>query len=268
MELFYRKYGEGAPIVIVHGLYGASDNWVNIGRHLADTFEVFLIDQRNHGRSPHSESHNYYLMVGDLHEFFEKHNIEKAVLIGHSMGGKTVMQFAHQYPEKVSGLIVLDIAPKSYVQLAKENKSEISHYSILKAMKSIDFYVINNRNDVDRELEKSIKNIKIRQFLLKNIHRDKNNFLSWSLNIDALYQNLDEILNGMDTDFYHSGDAITGFPVLFIRGANSKYIVDRDLERIETIFPYFEIKTIDNAGHWLHTEQPQELISLIINFLK
>jgi len=139
MKLFFRKFGEGAPIIIVHGLYGASDNWVTVGRRLAENFEVFLIDQRNHGRSPHSSEHNYKLMLEDLYEFIETQNIEKAILIGHSMGGKTVMHFANQYPEKVSSLIVLDIAPKSYIEIAKENKSEINHLGILKAMKSIDF---------------------------------------------------------------------------------------------------------------------------------
>ncbi|RLD68682.1 MAG: alpha/beta hydrolase [Bacteroidetes bacterium] len=267
MELFFRKYGEGTPIVIVHGLYGSSDNWVTIGRRLAENFEVFIIDQRNHGRSPHSKLHNYDLMVDDLYNFLEKQDIKKAVLVGHSMGGKTVMQFAYQYSEKVSALIVLDIVPKSYVQIAKKNESEISHYGILKAMKDVNFSIINNRKDVDRELEKVIKNIRIRQFLLKNIHRDKDNSLSWGLNVEALYNGLDEILNGMDTGLYHTGDAITGFPVLFIRGANSKYILDGDIERIETIFPYAELKTIDNAGHWLHAEQPQKLVSLIEDFL-
>ncbi len=267
MELFYRKYGEGAPIVIVHGLYGASDNWVSIGRSLSENFEVFLIDQRNHGRSPHSSEHSYELMVDDLYKFIENQGIDKAILIGHSMGGKTVMHFANQYPEKVSSLIVLDIAPKSYLQLAQENKAEINHFGILKALKSINFSLIKNRNDVALELEKFIKSNRIRQFLLKNVHRNKNNSLNWSLNIDALYNNLDDILNGMDTNFYQSGEAITGFPVLFVRGANSNYITDADFEHIVSIFPYAELKTIANAGHWLHAEQPQELISIIIDFL-
>ena len=267
MKLFYRKFGEGAPIVIVHGLYGASDNWVTVGRRLAENFEVFLIDQRNHGRSPHSNEHNYKLMLDDLHEFLENQNIEKAILIGHSMGGKTVMHFANQYPEKVSNLIVLDIAPKSYIEIAKENKSEINHHDILKAMKSIDFSLIKNRKDIDKELEKLIKSTRIRQFLLKNIHRDKDSSLSWSININSLYNNLNEILNGIETNLNNKNEDITGFPVLFIRGANSNYIADEDIERIETIFPYAELKTIDNAGHWLHAEQPQELVSLIIDFL-
>ncbi len=232
-----------------------------------DYFVVFLIEQRNHGRSPHSESHNYQLMVDDLLEFLEKHNIEKVVLVGHSMGGKTVMHFAYQYPEKLSGLIVLDIAPKSYLQPTREKESEINHSSILKAMKNIDFFTIKNRNDVDQTLKEDIKNQRIRQFLLKNIYRDNDNRFSWRLNVDALYKDLDKILDDMDTDFINNADAISSFQVLFIKGANSKYILDEDLKHIKTIFPYAELKTIYDAGHWLHVEQPKKLVSLIVEFL-
>ena len=265
MELFYRKYGEGAPLIIVHGLYGASDNWVSIGRRLAENFEVFLIDQRNHGRSPHSPEHNYDLMVDDLYEFVEKLNIEKAILLGHSMGGKTVMHFAKRYPERVSALIVLDIAPKSYVQVARQQSGQISHYHILTAMKSIDFSSVKTRKDVDAELSLKIKDIRIRQFLLKNIQRAKDNVLSWRINVDALYNNLDVVMNGeLDAD----NESIVGFSVLFIRGSDSNYIEDEDMNRITKIFPYAELETIENAGHWLHAEQPNKLISLIVNFLE
>lgn len=272
MELFYRKYGEGAPLIIVHGLYGASDNWVGIGRRLAESFEVFLIDQRNHGRSPHSPEHNYDLMVEDLHEFIDAQSIEKAILVGHSMGGKTVMHFAKKYPEKLSALIVLDIAPKSYVQLAKEQFSknnaknrQLSHYHILKAMKAIDFLLVKTRKDVDAELALTIKDLRVRQFLLKNIHRAKDNSLSWSINVASLYNNLDEIMNG---GLEPNSEQITGFPVLFVRGADSNYIKDEDMEQIESIFPYAELETIDKAGHWLHAEQPEKLLSLLVDFLE
>ena len=262
MELFYRKYGEGAPIIIVHGLYGASDNWVSIAKQLAKHYEVFLIDQRNHGRSPHSSEHNYHLMVHDLYEFIEKQEIEKAILIGHSMGGKTVMHFSYKYPEKTDALIVLDIAPKSYVSLSK--KASIHHYLILNTLRNINFNNIKNRKDVDIELAKTIEDERIRMFLLKNIHRDKENHFSWSLNVKALYNHIDEIMNG---ELLPNKEPITGFPVLFIRGANSNYILDEDLEKIREIYPFAELQTIQNAGHWLHAEQANKLIKIITEFL-
>lgn len=262
MKLFYRKYGEGVPLIIVHGLYGASDNWVSIAKVLADNFEVYLIDQRNHGRSPHSREHNYRLMVNDLYEFLEGQNIDKAILIGHSMGGKTVMHFAKEYPEKVEALIVLDIAPKSYIELSK--KASIHHYLILNAMRSIDFSKVTSRKDIEMQLAESINDERIRRFLLKNIHRDQNNSFSWSLNVEALYQNIDEIMNG---ELLPPQEPISGFPVLFIRGADSNYILDKDIEKIHAIFPYAELKTIENAGHWLHAEQPEKLLKIIYAFL-
>lgn len=269
MELFYRKYGEGAPLIIVHGLYGASDNWVSIGRRLAKNFEVFLIDQRNHGRSPHSQEHSYGLMVEDLLEFVENQDIEKAILLGHSMGGKTVMHFAENYPEKVGALIVLDIAPKSYIKLAKEldnmSKGQIGHYAIIKAMKNIDFSLIDTRKGVDNALALTIRDVRLRQFLQKNIHRAKDNSLNWRINVDALYNNLDDIMNGaLNSD----NEPIMGFPVLFVRGSDSNYIGNKDICQIKKIFPYAEIKTIDNTGHWLHAERPDKLIELIVDFLE
>ncbi len=261
MELFYRKYGEGVPLVIVHGLYGASDNWVSIAKVLATDFEVFLIDQRNHGRSPHSVEHNYKLMVQDLYQFLENQGIEKAVLIGHSMGGKTVMHFAKKYPEKVDTLIVLDIAPKSYVSLSK--KASIHHYLILNAMRSIDFSQVKSRKDIDNQLIENIEDERIRMFLLKNIQRDAQNKFSWRLNVEALYNHIDEIMNGE----LSAEEPITGFPVLFVRGADSNYILDKDFEKIKELFPYAELKTIKNAGHWLHAEQPEELLRIIKEFL-
>ncbi len=249
-------------MIIVHGLYGASDNWVSIAKVLSAGFEVFLIDQRNHGQSPHSKEHNYRLMVDDLYEFVENQNLDKAVLMGHSMGGKTVMHFAKEYPERVEALIVLDIAPKSYVELSK--KASIHHYLILNAMRSIDFSKITNRKDVEIRLSEKIDDERIRLFLLKNIYRNKNNKFSWRLNVEALYQNIDEIMNG---ELLPPEEPITGFPVLFIRGADSNYILDEDIEKIHEIFPYAELKTIENAGHWLHAEQPEKLLKIIHEFL-
>lgn len=267
MELFFRKYGEGPPLVILHGLYGASDNWVSVARNLSDRFEVFALDQRNHGRSMHSVDHSYPAMVDDLIEFLNKQAIEKVSILGHSMGGKTAMYFASKYPERVSRLIVADISPLSYQKKVSENKRSLNHYDILAAMKSIDFSNVKSRNDVDEILAKMIKPQRVRMFLLKNLERSKNNTFAWRINVDVLYQSIDKVLEGLDPNDYSGGFGISGFPVLFIKGADSDYISEDDIVAIETIFPYSELKTIQNAGHWLHAEQADEFMNIVKSFI-
>lgn len=261
MDLFFRKYGQGPPLIIIHGLYGSSDNWVSIGRKLAKNFQVFLIDQRNHGKSPHSKDHNYDLLKEDLREFMDKQSIEKAIIIGHSMGGKTAMFFAAAYPERISHLIVVDISPRSY----KTTKSIqlLAHNTIIRAMYNIDFYGVNSRQEIDGILAKSIPETRIRQFLLKNIKRSKNNEYSWSLNIKTIRNELENILDGLD----EGQPEITGFPVLFIKGEKSDYILDDDKETIKKTFPFADFETIPNSGHWLHAEQPKIFIQKIEDFI-
>ena len=266
MELFFRKYGQGPTLIIVHGLYGASDNWVKIGKMLSNHFEVYIIDQRNHGRSPHHAVHNYEEMRNDLYDFMDVHNIKKALLLGHSMGGKTVMFFAHKYPERVNGLIVVDIAPKSYAMVNASFKKTVDHDTILSALLSVDFDLVKTRNDVDNFLSPTISSSRIRQFLMKNLHRNKDKTLKWSLNLNALRSNLEEILDGMNEKEFEKGNSITGFPVLFIRGANSNYILDSDIGLINKIFPYAEIVSIKDSGHWLHAEQPDLLFHSVEDF--
>lgn len=266
MNLFYRKYGQGPTLIIVHGLYGASDNWVKIGKMLGEYFEVYIVDQRNHGRSPHHSEHNYHEMRSDLLEFMDYHSIDKALLLGHSMGGKTVMFFANEHPERVNGLIVVDVAPKSYAISAKSLKKTIDHHTIISAMKSVDFSIAKTRNDVEDSLKAYISSGRIRQFLMKNLQRNKDQSFNWSLNLNALQSNLDEILNGMDEKEFEKGNSIIGFPVLFIKGANSNYILDSDSALINKIFPYAEIITIEDSGHWLHVEKPDLLFESIIDF--
>ncbi|MCB2194813.1 MAG: alpha/beta fold hydrolase [Bacteroidetes bacterium] len=261
MDLFYRKYGEGPPLIILHGLYGSSDNWVSVGRELAENFEVYLIDQRNHGKSPHTIDHNYDLMKEDLHTFMEQHAIEKAIILGHSMGGKTAMFFATDYPEKISHLIVVDISPRSYKTTSSSQLK--MHESIIRAMYNLDFYGIQNRQEIDDILAKSIPQDRIRQFLLKNIHRSKDNEYSWSINIKTIKNELRNIMDGLD----ENQPAITGFPVLFIKGEKSDYIMDKDKEMIENIFPYADFETIPDAGHWLHAEQPELFMKKVTEFI-
>jgi len=267
MKLFYRKFGEGVPIVILHGLYGSSDNWVTIGRALSEEYEVWLVDLRNHGKSPHSPEHNYDVMQSDLKEFIDGNQINKTILIGHSMGGKVVMQFAVNNPERISHLIVLDISPKSYLFSLNIESDTLNHKNIMESMLEVNFGGIKHRNELDDLLSKKIRSNRIRQFILKNVKRKEDKSFGWRLNIQALYNNLEKILDGFSVSGQSFGDEITGFSILFVKGGNSEYITEDDKGRIQDIFPYAEFKTIQNAGHWLHAEQPDDLLKTIKNFI-
>nr|WP_320118335.1 alpha/beta fold hydrolase [uncultured Marinifilum sp.] len=267
MKLNYRKFGEGHPIIIAHGLYGSSDNWVSIAKDLAKNFEVFLIDQRNHGASPHSNSHTYQDLKEDLLEFMNDHRIEKATLLGHSMGGKTVMFFAAEYPERISNLLIADIAPKNYSKISNASIQSIDHKNIVSAMLNFKFDNFKSRSEIDQKLSENIQSERVRQFLLKNLKRDAEKIFSWKLNIKTISKFLPQIMDGMNKNDFTHGKGIRGFPVLFMRGANSNYITDDDTNLIRTIFPYAEITTIPNAGHWLHAEQPKLLVKTIEYFV-
>lgn len=264
MELFFRKEGTGSPLVIVHGLYGSSDNWVNIGKRLAEKHTVYMVDQRNHGRSPFSDSHTFNDMRNDLEEFFEKHNIEKATLLGHSMGGKAAMWFAVDFPEKVEKLVIADIAPKDYL-LLKEDSQFYLHQNILLAMQEIDFTKIKSRNDVDDFMSQKIDDSNIRQFLLKNVAKDKiNHQYKWRVNAGVLYDHLDEIVSGVNKNWLDDRIPITSYPVIFIRGMKSKYILPEDEPMIKEIYPDSKIIDIPDAGHWLHAEQPELFMKAVM----
>ena len=267
MKLNYRKIGEGHPLIIVHGLYGSSDNWLSVAKDLSTNFEVFILDQRNHGKSPHSESHTYNDLKEDLLEFMNDHSIEKASLLGHSMGGKTVMFFAADYPERISNLLVVDIAPKNYSNISDYAPQTIDHDSIVNAMLNFDLAAYKNRTEIDLKLAENIKSKKVRQFLLKNLKRNKQKEFTWKLNIKTISKYLPQIMDGMDKYKFSRGKGITGFPILFIRGANSNYITEDDHTLIRTIFPYAEITNIPNAGHWVHAEQPRLLVKTVEYFV-
>jgi pimeloyl-ACP methyl ester carboxylesterase len=263
MDLYYRKTGSGSPLVIIHGLYGSSDNWMNISKRLAEKHTVYMIDQRNHGRSGFTETHTYNDMRDDLAEFFEKHNIEKATILGHSMGGKTAMWFAADYPEKVEKLVIADIAPKDYLQLKDEGQFYL-HQNILLAMQDIDFSMVKSRNDVDDFLAEKIDDERIRMFLLKNVEKNKNTKqFQWRVNADVLYDYLEEIVNGVNIHWLDDRIPITTYPVIFIRGLLSKYIQDEDIELIKEIYPEARIVDIPDAGHWLHAEQPKKFAEAV-----
>ncbi|MFO7933168.1 MAG: alpha/beta fold hydrolase [Bacteroidales bacterium] len=268
MKLHFRKYGKaGPPLVIVHGLYGSGDNWISVARDLASDFEVFVVDQRNHGKSPHSDEHDYPSMRDDLKEFMDAQEIEEAVLLGHSMGGKTVMFFADAWPGRVQSLISVDIAPKPYHDMALQSNFAANHAKMIDAMMEVDLSKMESREEIDQALRTSIGSGRIRGFLLKNVQRDKKGNFYWQINLKALRDHLDDIFDGLDTDRIIAGGGISGFPALFVSGENSDYIRAEDHDLIRSVFPSADIVTIPGAGHWLHAEQPELLVKNIRYFL-
>ena len=265
MNLFFRKYGKGEPIIIVHGLYGSSDNWVSIAKELATNFEVFVIDQRNHGQSPHSDEFNYNVLANDLYKFMKAHNLNSATLIGHSLGGKTIMQFAKHYTSMVNNLIVIDIAPKSYRYSLSNKFEKLNHKQIIEALLSVNINEIKSRKEIDEKLSLIIKERRLRLFLLKNLKRKKDKSFYWTLNFKEINNNLKLIMEDVSFDVFK--DIEINIPTLFIRGSNSNYILDEDIKKIKNIFTKTELKTINNASHWIHAEQPKELIESIRKFI-
>ncbi len=268
MELFFREEGsKGKNIIIIHGLYGSSDNWLTIGRKLSTENHVYLIDQRNHGASPHADSHSYQDMTDDLNEFFKTHQIDKAVIIGHSMGGKTAMRFAADYPEKVEKLIIADIAPKDYFDI-KDESQYYFHKNILEAYKETQLNEFTSRREVADFLKLKLEGESLVQFLLKNVQRNKETkTFECKINVDILYNWLDEIIRGVDYKWFEDRKPILNYPVLFLKGENSNYISEEDKKSISSIFPEAKIQLITNAGHWLHAEQPQQFIEAITSFI-
>jgi esterase len=268
MKLFYREEGEGFPVVIIHGLYGSSDNWMTVAKKLATGFMVFSLDLRNHGHSPNSDEHSFELMKNDLAEFFDTHQIKKAILMGHSMGGKTAMSFAADYPERIEKLIVVDIAPKDYFLLNDESQYYL-HNNILRAMIEIDLTRIESRKQVENFLLERIDSAQIVQLLLKNLHKQKDTHqFEWRLNVRVIYDNLDEIIKGIDAHWFDDRIPINNYPVLFLKGSNSNYIIPEDYAAIRRIYPEAQIIEIPNAGHWLHAEQPQLFFEAVLKFIQ
>jgi pimeloyl-ACP methyl ester carboxylesterase len=252
MELNYKKLGEGEPIIILHGLFGMLDNWQTLARKLAKNYTVYLIDQRNHGRSPHTDTHTYIDMATDLKAFLDQELLTEVHIMGHSMGGKTAMQFATYFPEMVDHLIVVDIAPKVYPR---------GHDEIFKALHSLRFEEASSRKDVDDQLAEYIDNLGIRQFLLKNIVRDKVSGFRLRMNLPVIFQDYEKILAIPEWKHHFEG------PALFIRGEKSPYVDEADMEEITAVFPAAKLETVKEAGHWVHAEKPEELLQLLRTFL-
>ena len=251
MKLFYRQSGQGSPLIILHGLFGSSDNWYTLAKVFAESFTVYLVDQRNHGQSHQSVEFDYKLLTEDLEEFIQEHAIQKPVIMGHSLGGKAAMNFAIKYPGQLSKLIVVDIVPKAY---------PVHHDAILDGLKAIPLTGLGSRNEADKILSDYVPEPAVRQFLLKNLSRKNEGGFEWKINLEAIDRNIEQM--GVDLIFSGKYDG----PSLFVKGKKSNYYGDDDEALIKTIFPKAEFAALD-TGHWVQAEKPDEFSKLVLNYL-
>jgi esterase len=252
MKLFFQQYGTGQPLIILHGLLGSLDNWHTLSKTFAASFRVLAVDLRNHGRSPHSDNLTYETMAEDVLELMNTQHISSSHLLGHSMGGKVAMTLALAYPTRISKLIVVDIAPRSYRRL---------HDELLDALMSVDLALFQSRHQIDEELARKIPDRAIRQFLMKNLARDESGSFRWKANLATISRNDEELSTEIDAP------AAFPNPTLFVKGERSDYIIESDFPSILRLFPNARIESID-AGHWVHAESPDQFADVVQQFLR
>ena len=253
MMLHYKQMGDGYPLIILHGLFGMSDNWFSLGKKFGETYSTYLVDQRNHGRSPHDRAFNYDVMAADLLDFMDEHFIESAHIIGHSMGGKTAMTFAVKFPHKVGKLVVADIAPRYYPP---------HHQDILAALHAIPVHSLHSRKEAEEVFTERLADVGTAQFLLKNLYALDGGGYDWRFNLADISDQIESVGEALDPMYRFEK------PTLFLRGEKSNYIKDSDLHDIETIFPKSTVVTIPGSGHWIHADQPQLFYDTVSGFLK
>ena len=251
MNLFFRESGQGRPMVILHGLFGSSDNWYSLAKTFSQHYKVYLVDHRNHGQSPHSDEFNYKLLAEDLEDFLISHAVVEPIVIGHSMGGKTAMNLAVKKPGIIAELIVVDIVPKSY---------PVHHDHILDGLNAIHLENLSSRTEADQILSGFVPEVDVRQFLLKNLSRKSEGGFEWKINLKAIDNHIEEMGEGMQ----YSGKFEK--PALFIKGAMSNYYSTGDEELIKSIFPKAKFSTLD-TGHWVQAQKPVEFANTVLNFL-
>lgn len=250
--LHHKIYGAGPPLLVLHGLFGMLDNWQTLARRWAEDFTVVLADLPNHGRSPHDEEITYARMAESVVELMDELFIHDAAVLGHSMGGKVAMQLALTHPDKVSKLIVVDMAPRKYRR---------GHDDIFAALHSLDVANLGSRKEAASQLAEHVAHPSVRAFLLKNLGRAEEGF-AWKMNLPALHRHYDRLVDALAAaePFPH--------PALFLRGANSGYVQDEDMELILQLFPQATLETVEKAGHWVHAERPDEVERLVREFVK
>jgi esterase len=250
MELYYREMGQGQPLVILHGLFGFSDNWQTHAKRLSEYYRVILVDLRNHGHSPWSDEFSYELMAEDLKELFNSLKLSKVILLGHSMGGKVAVNFAQRFPSYLEKLIVVDIGVKAYPQ---------HHDHIIAGMHAIDLERIKVRSEAEAILKQHIDSDGVRQFILKNLYWKEKGQLAWRMNLPVLEAKMAEVLAEVP-------EIEVMLPTLFIRGELSGYIRDEDIAELEERFADSQLVTIAGAGHWVHAEAPEEFLDAVLSF--
>jgi esterase len=257
MQLHALQLGEGKPLIILHGLFGSGDNWLTLARELAGHYRIYLPDQRNHGRSPWSETFTYDAMSDDLLELMEANRIEQPVIIGHSMGGKTAMRFAVRFPALLRKLIVVDIGPRYYPP---------HHQRILAGLLSINPATLQSRQQADWLLAPHVPELSVRQFLLKSLYRTEAPApappFAWRLNLPAIAQAIENVGEAI------SSQTAVERPALFLRGGQSDYVKEEDMTLIRQLFPQAQLDTIAEAGHWLQAEQPQQFLEKVKQFIE
>jgi len=252
MKLFHRELGQGQPIVMLHGIFGSSDNWLTHSRMLSDHYHTYALDMRNHGQSAHDNAFDYPAMVEDILAFMGEHGIVDPIVMGHSMGGKVAMNLAVAHPDKVQKLIVVDIAPRPY---------NMENYVVLQGLNSIRINEVTSRQQADEMLAVHVEEPDVRQFLLKNLQRKPEGGFKWKLNLPAISANIEKI--GLPLQFEGKFEK----PTLFVRGARSGYVRDKDIATIKAIFPAATLETLD-TGHWLPAEKPNEFVGLVRKWLE
>ncbi|WP_417656754.1 alpha/beta fold hydrolase [Pseudidiomarina aestuarii] len=249
--LNYERFGSGAPVVLIHGLFGDLDNLKRLGRELESNFELIAIDVRNHGDSFHSDTMSYEAMADDLATLLDDLNIDRTHIVGHSMGGKVAMEFALRHPQRVISLVAADVAPVAY---------DPKHRHILDALEQLDLTQVENRKDADKLLQKAIDTHGVRQFLLKNLKHADHGY-EWRLNLPALDDNYAAI-SGAVCEGQFDG------PILFIKGGDSDYLKPEHESAIRDRFTQVDVKIIEGTSHWLHAEKPRIFNRLVREFLE
>lgn len=254
MQLNYKEFGSGFPLIILHGLFGMLDNWQTFARKMSDTYSVYIIDLRNHGRSAWADEINYPVMADDLFHFMNDKWIYEAYIMGHSMGGKVAIEFALEHPDYCRKLVSVDMGIKQHYY---------RHLHIFDALKKLKLEEFQSRASIFNELKKSVKSEAVVHFLMKNIRRNKTRkCFELKMNLDAIINNYDQILEPIHGDFLYDS------PSLFIRGSESDYIVPEDFDEIKEKFSGAEFAEIQGAGHWIHSDKPLELETVVREFLK